>query len=46
MTSLVSCCLSHHQVDGQIEEQCRNAAAFSHAGRHIEAGFTASNPAC
>ena len=40
--SFACCCLSHHPVDCQIEEQRRRATAFSHAGRCAKASFAAS----
>ena len=38
--------MTHHPGNVQIEEQRQQLTAVSHAGGHVEAGLTASQPEC
>ena len=40
---LVRCCLLHHPVNRQVEEQGRHGTSLCNTGLHTEAGFAVSN---
>ena len=42
---LVRCCLLHHPVNLQVEEQGRHGTSLSNTGLHTEAGFAVSHSA-